>query len=335
MEFEIDDYKAAEQRYERMTYARSGASGVMLPRLSLGFWHNFGDATAYSKSRSIALAAFDNGITHFDLADNYGPSPGAAETFLGRLLYEELGRYRDELFISTKAAFDMWRGPYGTYASRKHLIASLDQSLRRMRLDYVDLFYCHRFDPHTPLEETLQTLVDIVRSGKALYIGVSNWPADALRIGIEYLQEHGAPLLIYQGRMNIFDREPEQKGITDVLASKRKGFITFSPLAQGLLSGRYLNGIPADSRMAQERYLKSNTLTPHMLAKLHKLDDLARQRGETLAQMSLAWLMNREVVTSVLVGASGKEQLLENIKAVGAAPFTDEELRLIDDIALA
>ncbi len=326
MEYETDDYRPCSGRYEKMEYARCGQSGVLLPRVSLGFWHNFGDATPFARSREIALAAFDNGITHFDLADNYGPQPGSAEKRLGRLLKEDLGRYRDELFISTKAAYDMWEGPYGTWAGRKHLMASLDQSLRRTGLDYVDLFYCHRHDAETPLEETLQTLVDIVRSGKALYVGVSKWPLDALKKGVAYLAERDVPMLIYQGRLNILDREPENEGILAELGASGKGFISFSPLAQGLLTGRYLNGIPEGSRMKEGRFLKSDALTPGLLEKLRDLDSLARERGQTLAQMSLAWLLGKKEVTSVLVGASSKEQLLENIGCIHSAPFTREEL---------
>ncbi len=333
MEYEIDEYKAAPDRYAKMAYSRCGNSGIMLPKVSLGFWHNFGDNTPYSRSRQIAITAFDNGICHFDLADNYGPQPGAAEKRLGRLLREDLGRYRDELFISTKAAYDMWEGPYGTLASRKHLMASLDQSLKRTGLDYVDVFYCHRFDPATPLEETLQAMVDIVHSGKALYVGLSNWHAEAVEKGIEYLEKRSVPLLVHQGKLNILNREPEQQGLLHVLSSARKGFVAYSPLAQGLLTNRYLGGIPAGSRMTEEHFLRSSTLTPALLEKLRSLDHLAHQRGETLAQMSLAWLLQKKEVTSVIVGASCKEQLLDSIGCIHSAPFTQEELAFIDKTA--
>ncbi len=326
----MSEYKADDGRYARMEYVRCPRSGVALPKVSLGFWHNFGDAAPYSRSREIALTAFDNGITHFDLANNYGPRPGAAEKRLGRLLREDLSPHRDELFISTKAAYDMWDGPYGSGASRKHLMASLDRSLVRMGLDYVDLFYCHRYDAATPIEETLQALVDIVRAGKALYVGVSRWPAEALRKGIDYLAARDVPLLIYQGRHNILDREHDGDGVFDMLSSERIAFICFSPLAQGLLTNRYLDGIPAGSRMAEEHFLKSSMLTPAMSAALRRLNTLALQRGETLAQMSLAWLLNKKEITSVLVGASGKEQLLDNIGCLKAAPFSASELEFID-----
>ncbi len=325
----MDSYTPTSDRYSKMQYTRCGESGVLLPKVSLGLWHNFGTTTPYERSREILLTAFDNGITHFDLANNYGPHPGAAEQRMGRFLREDLSAHRDELFISTKAAYDMWEGPYGSWASRKHLLASLDQSLSRMNLDYVDLFYCHRYDPNTPLEETLQTLVDIVHSGKALYVGISRWPLEALTQGIRYLAAHDTPLLIYQGRLNILDREPEDEGILYALAKTHKGFIAFSPLAQGLLTNRYLNGIPQGSRMSEERFLKSDHLTPELLDRLVRLNRLAEGRGESLAQMALAWLLQKEEVTSVLIGASSKKQLLDNIRAIHSAPFTQEELMLI------
>ncbi len=328
----MNEYIAKKGRYEVMDYARSGRSGVLLPKVSLGLWHNFGETTPYERSREIVLTAFDNGITHFDLANNYGPPPGAAEERMGRFLNEDLRAYRDELFISTKAAYDMWDGPYGSWASRKHLLASLNQSLRRMKLSYVDLFYCHRYDPLTPLEETLQALVDVVKSGKALYVGVSRWPLEALRIGIRYLAEHDVPLLIYQGRLNILDKEPEREGILSYLDKEEKGFISFSPLAQGLLTNRYLNGIPEGSRMKEEHFLKSTTLTSELLEKLRSLDKLAHERGESLAQMALSWLLQKKEVTSVLIGASSKEQLLDNIGCLRSAPFTDEELSYINNV---
>lgn len=315
-----------------MQYVRCGKSGVLLPQISLGLWHNFGDLTPYERSREIALCAFDQGITHFDLANNYGPEPGEAERRFGRILHEDLTAYRDELFVSTKAAYDMWDGPYGSWASRKHLMASLDQSLKRMQMDYVDLFYCHRYDPETPLEETLQTLVDIVRSGKALYIGISRWPLHALKVAEQYLQEQHTPMLIFQDKLNLIDREPLEQGLLTELQQQDKGFISFSPLAQGLLTDRYLNGIPEGSRMTQEHFLKSSTLTPELLSQLHQLNALAQERGESLAQMSLAWILQHPATTSVIVGASSTAQLLQNLTALQSAPLTDEELHRIDQI---
>jgi L-glyceraldehyde 3-phosphate reductase len=298
----------------------------------LGFWHNFGEGTPYETSRQIALYAFDHGVTHFDLANNYGPEPGDAERRLGRLLREDLHSYRDELFISTKAGYDMWEGPYGSWASRKHMMASLDQSLSRMGLDYVDLFYCHRFDPETPLEESLQCLVDVVRSGKALYIGISRWPLEALQVAIPYLKERDVPLLIYQGRYNLLDREPETEGILDCLRENQTGFISFSPLAQGLLTDRYLNGIPAGSRMTENRFLKKEVLDDVLLNQLRQLNEMALQRGETLAQMALAWILNHPATTSVLVGASSVNQMEKNLCCMHSSPFSKEELHQVETI---
>ncbi len=333
-----------------MKYNYCGESGVLLPEVSLGFWHNFGIDTPYERSRDIALYAFENGVTHFDLANNYGPNPGDAELRLGRLMKEDLKTHRDELFISTKAAYDMWDGPYGMWASRKHLMASLDQSLERMGLDYVDLFYCHRYDPQTPLIETLQTLVDVVRQGKALYVGISRWPLQAFRYAVHYLAERDVPVLIYQGKLNMLEREPIEEGILDDLSTyhlptneeyvwdknehftPRPGFISFSPLAQGLLTDRYLKGIPEGSRMTKEHFLKSSVLTPELVDRLTRLNALASQRGETLAQMALAWILHFDTVTSVLVGASSVEQLQKNLRCIESAPFSDEELRLIEEI---
>src|SRR5574344_460786 len=271
-----EKYIAADNRYDTgMKYERCGKSGILLPRVSLGFWHNFGGVDDYSRSREITRYAFDHGITHFDLANNYGPPYGAAEETFGRLMKDDFLPYRDELFIATKAGYDMWEGPYGNWGSRKYLMASLDQSLKRMHLDYVDLFYSHRYDPNTPLEETLQALVDIVRQGKALYVGISRWPLEALKVADQYLRAHDVPLLIYQGRINLLDRAPIQEGILDYFQEHGIGFISFSPLAQGLLTDRYLNGIPADSRMAQEHFLKSERRTPELLEYLHQLDEKA------------------------------------------------------------
>lgn len=320
-------------RYQQGTrYNRCGNSGVQLPQLSLGLWHNFGTLTPYETSREIALGAFNRGVTHFDLANNYGPTPGEAERRWGRIIREDLKSYRDELFISTKAAYDMWEGPYGSWAGRKHLMASIDQSLSRMGLEYVDLFYCHRYDPTTPLEETLQCLVDIVRSGKALYIGISRWPLQALQVAIPYLRERNVPLLVYQGRYHLLDRAPMEEGILTCLEEHRIGFVSFSPLAQGLLTDRYLNGIPAGSRMTEGRFLKPETLTEDLLNQLHALNELARQRGETLSQMALAWILHHTVTTSVLIGASSVGQLETNLRCMQSASFTEEELQRIDSI---
>lgn len=311
-------YKAEEHRYDNgdALFVRCGRSGVMLPKVSLGFWHNFGSVDSYERSRAITHCAFDHGITHFDLANNYGPVNGSAEETMGRLMDDDFRPYRDELFIATKAGYEMWQGPYGNWGSRKSLMASLDQSLKRMHLDYVDLFYSHRYDPNTPLEETLQALVDIVRQGKALYIGISRWPLEALKIADKYLRERDVPLLIYQGRLNMLDHAPQDEGILDYCDEHGIGFISFSPLAQGLLTDRYLNGIPEDSRMAREHFLKHSMLTPELLAHLKQLNAHAEEQGKTLAEMALRWILEQKGVTSVLVGASSPEQLLKNLKCI-------------------
>lgn len=310
----LDSYKAATDRYDNgMKYIRCGHSGVLLPKVSLGFWHNFGAVDPLSRSREIVRYAFDHGITHFDLANNYGPPYGSAEETFGVLMNSDLCPYRDELFISTKAGYDMWEGPYGNWGSRKYLMASLDQSLRRMNLDYVDLFYSHRYDPETPLEETLQALVDIVRRGKALYVGISRWPLEALKVAVEYLRAHDTPLLIYQGRLNMLDREPQEQGILDYCHEQGVGFISFSPLAQGLLTDRYLNGIPEDSRMQKGHFLKKDVLTPELLEQLRKWNAEAEAEGRTLSQKALSWIIEQRGVTSVLVGASSTAQLERNI----------------------
>lgn len=316
-------YLPSESRYDDADklYNRCGRSGVKLPKVSLGFWHNFGGVDAYERSRAITHYAFDHGITHFDLANNYGPPYGSAEETMGRLMDDDFRPYRDELFISTKAGYDMWPGPYGNWGSRKYLMASLEQSLRRMHLDYVDLFYSHRFDPETPLEETLQALVDIVRQGKALYVGISRWPLEALQKADEYLRAHDVPLLIFQDRLNLLDREPINKGTLDYCREHDIGFISFSPLAQGLLTDRYLNGIPSDSRMARGQFLTQDKLTPELLDYLRKLNQTAKQRGETLAGMALAWILQQPGVTSVLVGASSTAQLEKNMECVQAKPI--------------
>ena len=295
---------------------RCGWSGVKLPKISLGFWHNFGYDNPYERQRELAHYAFDHGITHFDLANNYGPPYGAAEENFGKMMDEDFRPYRDELFIATKAGYDMWEGPYGNWGSRKYLMSSLNQSLKRMRLDYVDLFYSHRYDPETPLEETLQALVDIVKQGKALYVGVSRWPLKALKRAKEYLAARDVPLLIYQGRLNLIDREPQEEGILDYCADNGIGFISFSPLAQGLLTDKYLNGIPADSRMTHSAYLKPDALTPELLAQLREMSDKAKAEGSTLADKALRWVLEQRGVTSVLVGISKTEQMERNLRAV-------------------
>lgn len=311
-------YAASAQRYAdaEVFYQRCGNSGVLLPKVSLGFWHNFGGVDPYERSRAITHYAFDHGITHFDLANNYGPPYGSAEETMGRLMTDDFRPYRDELFIATKAGYDMWEGPYGSWGSRKHLMASLDQSLKRMNLDYVDLFYSHRYDPNTPLEETLQAMADIVHSGKALYIGISRWPLEALRFADKYLRERNVPILIYQGKLNMLNREPQQEGIIDYCAEHGIGFISFSPLAQGLLTDRYLHGIPEGSRMSKEKFLRHDMLTPELLEHLQQLNNQAEERGETLAEMALSWILQQKGVTSVLVGASSVEQLEKNLKCV-------------------
>ncbi len=320
----MEKYLADASRYDNgMKFERCGRSGVLLPKVSLGFWHNFGSVDPYERSREITRYAFDHGVVHFDLANNYGPAYGSAEETMGRLMDDDFRPYRDELFISTKAGYDMWPGPYGNWGSRKYLMASLDQSLQRMHLDYVDLFYSHRYDPETPLEETMQALVDVVRQGKALYVGISRWPLEATRTAYEYLKAHDVPLLIYQGRLNLLDREPQEDGILDFCAEHGVGFISFSPLAQGLLTDRYLNGIPEESRMAKGKFLKESMLTPELLARLRQLNEEAAQRGETLAEMALAWILAQRGVTSVLVGASSTRQLERNLKCVDAAPFEE------------
>ena len=313
-----NQYTPASDRYDNaeQMYRRCGRSGVLLPKISLGFWHNFGSVDPYERSRQITHYAFDHGITHFDLANNYGPVYGSAEETMGRLMDDDFRPFRDELFISTKAGYDMWPGPYGEWGSRKYLMASIDQSLRRMHLDYVDLFYSHRFDPQTPIEETLQAMVDIVRAGKALYLGISNWPLEPLRKAVQYLSQRDAPLLIYQGKLNMLNREPMESGITRFCHEQGIGFIAFSPLAQGLLTDRYLDGIPEGSRMSKGHFLRKEMLTPELLEQIIQLNETARSQGESLAEMALKWILQQQGVTSVLVGASSVEQLKKNLRTI-------------------
>ena len=312
----MGNYLANEKRYESMTYVRCGRSGVQLPKVSLGFWHNFGNVDPFERSREITRFAFDNGITHFDLANNYGPAYGSAEETLGRLMDEDFRPYRDELFISTKAGYDMWAGPYGNGGSRKYLMASIDQSLKRMRIDYVDLFYSHRYDPNTPIEETLQAMVDIVRQGKALYLGISNWPLAELEKAADYLEAHDTPLLIIQDKLNMLHRDPIESGKLDFCQRRGVGMIAFSPLAQGLLTDRYINGIPSDSRMSKGKFLREEMLTPELLVYLKVQNAVAQAAGRTLAEHALRWIFEQAGVTSVLVGASSTAQLQKNLQCI-------------------
>ena len=324
-------YKASEKRYENMLYNRCGNSGLKLPAVSMGLWHNFGDTSPFEMMRQICFTAFDNGITHFDLANNYGPQPGRAEENFGRMLKEDLGQYRDEMIISTKAGYDMWPGPYGNWGSRKYLLASLDQSLQRMGLEYVDIFYHHRMDPETPLEETMGALAQAVRSGKALYAGLSNYDGDTMEKAAAILEELHCPFIINQNRYSILDRTIENNGLKDKAKKLGKGIIAFSPLAQGLLTNRYLNGIPEDSRIRTDgRFLKEEALTEKRLQQIRKLNGIAAGRGQSLAEMALSWLLRDGMVTSVLVGASRPEQVLNDIKAVQNIEFSEEEIRKID-----
>ena len=328
-------YNANEKRYENAVFNRSGASGLKLPAVSLGLWHNFGDNARYDNMKEMCFTAFDNGITHFDLANNYGPEAGSAEKNFGRILREEMSAYRDEMIISTKAGYTMWDGPYGDWGSRKYLLSSLDASLKRMGLQYVDIFYHHRPDPETPLEETMGALASAVNSGKALYVGLSNYDGERLSKATEILNELHCPFVINQNRYSIFDRGIDNNGLLEAAKKEKKGVIIFSPLAQGLLTNRYIDGIPNDSRIRTSgRFLKEEHLTEHRLNQIKELNKIAFERGETLAQMSLAWVLQTEGVTSVLVGASKPEQILDNIGALNSSPFTKEQLALIDKIAL-
>lgn len=326
-------YKANENRYNVMKYNRCGNSGLLLPSVSLGLWHNFGDTAQYANMKELCFTAFDNGITHFDLANNYGPEPGSAEKNFGRIMREEMSAYRDEMIISTKAGYEMWDGPYGNMGSRKYLIASLDQSLKRMGLEYVDIFYHHRPDLETPLEETMGALAQIVHSGKALYVGLSNYDGKRLEQACEILDELKCPFIINQNRYSIFDRTIENNGLKDTAKKLKKGIIAFSPLAQGMLTDRYLNGIPEDCRIKTDgRFLSSSALTEEKLSQIRALNKLAEKRGQTLAEMALAWILKDGVVTSVLIGASKAAQILDNIKAVKNTDFSADELAKIDKI---
>ena len=327
-------YQASEKRYDKMKYVRCGKSGLKLPMVSLGLWHNFGDTGVYANMEQMCFTAFDNGITHFDLANNYGPKYGSAESNFGKILKEHFMPYRDELIISTKAGYDMWKGPYGDWGSRKYLIASLDQSLKRMGLEYVDIFYHHRMDPETPLEETMGALEQIVRSGKALYAGLSNYDGDTLNRACAILDELKVPFVINQNRYSILDRTVEKNGLLEAAQKLNKGLIIFSPLAQGLLTDRYLNGIPEDSRVKKDgRFLNESMISEDKIKVISALNDIAKKRSQTLAEMALAWLMNKEAVTSVLIGASKPSQILDNIKAMENTDFTAEELAAIDRIS--
>ena len=328
-------YVANEKRYETMKYNRCGRSGLMLPAVSLGFWHNFGDTSSYANMEKLCFTAFDNGITHFDLANNYGPEPGSAEKNFGRIYKENFVPYRDELIISTKAGYTMWEGPYGDWGSRKYLLASLDQSLRRMGLEYVDIFYHHRMDPNTPLEETMGALEQAVRSGKALYAGLSNYDGPTLAKASEILTQMRVPFVINQNRYNILDRTIEKNGLKEKAAALGKGIICFTPLAQGVLTDRYLNGIPADSRVRTDsRFLKEDSMTSAKIEAVRKLNGIAAKRGQTLAEMALAWILRDGAVTSVLIGASKPSQILDNIKAIENTQFTAQELKEIDKASI-
>ena len=328
-------YIADKDRYNKLEYARCGKSGLKLPRVSLGLWHNFGDNNDFKTMQKLCFTAFDNGITHFDLANNYGPPYGSAEINFGRILRQDLKKYRDELLISTKAGYDMWEGPYGNWGSRKYLIASLDQSLKRMGLEYVDIFYHHRMDKDTPLEETMGALNQIVQSGKALYVGLSNYDGETLAKASEILTQMHCPFIINQNRYSIFDRTIENNGLKEMAHKLNKGIIAFSPLAQGLLTDRYLKGIPEDSRIKTDgRFLKAEILTEKKLIQIANLNEIAKQRGQSLAQMALAWILKDNIGRSVLIGASKPEQILMNLEAMNNIAFSSEELKLIDDNSL-
>lgn len=325
-------YQAKEDRYDQMNYLRCGKSGILLPRVALGLWHNFGSVDRFENMKDMLFEAFDKGITHFDLANNYGPVYGSAEENFGRIMESDLRPYRDEMIISTKAGYDMWPGPYGNHGSRKYLMASIDQSLKRMKLDYVDIFYHHRPDPETPLEETMGALSDIVKQGKALYVGISNYHAKDLKKAADILKANGTPLLITQPNYNMFDRWVEKDGLLDAAAQCGCGVICFSPLAQGMLTDRYLNGIPQDSRAARNHFLQSTSITEEKLRTIRKLNEVAQGRGQSLAQMALCWVLRENKVTTVLIGASRKEQIADNVEIMNHLDFTEDELAVIDRI---
>jgi len=329
------EYIANEKRYDAIEYRKCGESGLKLPAVSLGLWHNFGDTADFDNMCKMCFTAFDNGITHFDLANNYGPAAGSAESNFGKILEGHMKQYRDEMIISTKAGYYMWPGPYGDFGSKKYLTASLDQSLKRMNIDYVDIFYHHRMDPDTPLYETMWALDSIVKSGKALYVGLSNYDGETMQKAADILNEFHCPFVINQNRYSIFDRTVENNGILKQAISAKKGMIIFSPLAQGLLTDRYLKGIPEDSRVKTDgRFLNERALSPEMLAKIEALNKMAQRRGQTLAQMALSWIYSREGITSVLIGASKPEQIIENLKMTDNLSFTEQELKEIDSVAL-
>ncbi|MFI7545406.1 L-glyceraldehyde 3-phosphate reductase [Actinoplanes sp. NPDC049599] len=327
-------FSAAPDRYETMTYRRAGRSGLQLPAISLGLWHNFGDARPIERQRAITRRAFDLGVTHFDLANNYGPPPGSAEENFGRILATDFRRHRDELVVSTKAGYHMWNGPYGEWGSRKYLVSSLDQSLRRLGLDYVDIFYHHRPDPDTPLEETMSALDAVVRSGKALYVGISNYSAEQTARAAAILQELGTPLLIHQPSYSILNRWIERDHLLDTLEAVGAGCIAFSPLQQGLLTDRYLGGIPADSRVRTSVFLNESDLDPATMGRIHSLNDIAKQRGQSLAQLALAWALRDRRMTSLIIGASSVEQLETNVAALDNLALGEDELQAIDGTSL-
>lgn len=328
-------YDANKTRYESMEYVKSGESGLKLPAISLGLWHNFGDTGDFENMCNMCFTAFDNGITHFDIANNYGPDAGSAERNFGKIIKKHMSAYRDEMVISTKAGHYMWPGPYGDFGSRKYLLSSLDQSLKRLGLDYVDIFYHHRMDPDTPLYETMWALDQAVKSGKALYAGLSNYDGETMKKAAQILNDLHCPFIINQNRYSIFDRTVEKNGILDAAIEEKKGVIIFSPLEQGILTERYLNGIPSDSRVRTDgRFLSEKNISEDALNKVKKLNEIAKNRGQSLAQMSLAWVYNNKAVTSVLVGASKPEQIVENIKMLENTSFTQQELDTIDEIVL-
>lgn len=328
-------YNAKENRYENAVYNKCGESGLKLPAVSLGLWHNFGDTGCFETMKQMCFTAFDNGITHFDIANNYGPEPGSAERNFGRILNEHMKQYRDEMIVSTKAGYKMWEGPYGDFGSRKYLLSSLDASLKRLNMDYVDIFYHHRMDPDTPLYESMWALDTAVKSGKALYAGLSNYDGETMKKAAAILNELHCPFVINQNRYSIFDRNVEKNGILDAARQEKKGLIIFSPLAQGLLTDRYLKGIPSDSRIRTDgRFLKESSVSETTLAKISKLNEIAKRRGQSLAQMALSWVYAKDTVTSVLIGASKPEQILDNLGMLKNVEFTAEELKEIDSIAL-